>query len=373
MSLAWPKDPALLVTNEPRLHALVIGVSHYPHLAGGGGPPIIHDMEIGQVTTPKPTAMAVVDWLVNNYNNQACPLGSVELLLSEPPVSASGSPFEPATMTNIETAFKNWENRCSANADNVTFFYFCGHGLALDNQYLLPENFGDPANPSLWRNCIDFDGMRVGMRSCQAQTQLFFVDACRATPYAMLYHLNVDGISLISATTNDSVRCSASFYATTEGSKAYGLPNQPTFFCQALIQCLEGLAGTNAHGKWVVSSYSLTNALGEVLEHFGREYEQPLSCSTNVSGLALIHELNHALVIASIKCSTKKASNLAEIRLWRGSEAHESLVGQRKPLIARVGPGEWVVTVAFPGGEYASPTSVPCLMVPPVFEGVDVP
>ena len=104
MSLAYPSDPAAALATEPRLHAFVIGVSDYPHLNGhpNGAATLARDpLGLGQVSTPLPTAQAIVDWLTSRYRHDRCPLGSVEVLLS-----AEG--HEAPTMENFKAAFKRW-------------------------------------------------------------------------------------------------------------------------------------------------------------------------------------------------------------------------------------------------------------------------
>src|SRR5262249_20412560 len=82
MSLIWPATEADIVTNAPRLHALVIAVANYPHLNGGGGAPALEPLGLSQITTPRYTGLAIADWLLTRYQNLNCRLGSVEVLLS---------------------------------------------------------------------------------------------------------------------------------------------------------------------------------------------------------------------------------------------------------------------------------------------------
>jgi hypothetical protein len=377
MSLIWPANPTAVVAKEPRLHALVIGVACYPHLGGGDGTPANDPLGLSQVTTPAYTARAIVDWLTSRYKYAACPLGSIELLLSQEgnvPDEVGAMPNgETATMNAFEQAFGRWRHRCSSNKENIAFFYFCGHGLAKVDQYLLPEDFGDPAIADQWRNCINFDAMRAGMRSCKAQTQLFFVDACRETPFGLLSQINVSGQSLNSASFSDSVRCSAAYYATTDGRQAFGPPGGATYFSHALIDCLDGLAATNSQGKWQVNTYSLSAALGQVMHHLAEHEGLALDCNPNVSGFAVIHEPGQASVLTSIECSSDEATAAAEIELRRAGAMYRATVGDPKPLQCKVPPGDWEVQVRFPGGQFRSPPPLACVLMPPVFEGVDVP
>jgi hypothetical protein len=377
MSLIFPEVEAGIVKDQPRLHALVIGVADYPHLLDGSGALARDPLNLGQITTSRHTALRVAEWLMTNYKNPAKPLGSVELLLSpsEEVRNSVGAPVrvEPGTQSNIEQAFKRWRERCSANAENTAFFYFCGHGLQKDEQFLLPQDFGDPNEGSLWRNCINFDATRVGMRSCKAQTQVFFVDACRETPFGVLDKLNVQGQILCDAQFGDKVKCSAAYYATTQGKQAFGPGDGITYFCRAVLKCLDGLASVSSMNKWVVTTYSLAKSLGEVMEHYAEKYNEPLDCNPDVSGQGIVNVPGVGSVIASIQCSSNEANNAAEIELRKNGVSHKVALSEAKPLIREVEPGDWEVEVTFPGGGYPAQPPIRCVLMPAVFEGVDVP
>jgi hypothetical protein len=378
MSLIWPDKPEDVVSDKPRLHALVIGVGRYRHLNGGPGPLAADPLGLSQVTTPPITAKKITDWLLEKYVSADCPLGSVELLLSpeEEIVRPDGQKkqTDPATFERIEPAFNQWEKRCSKHQDNKAFFYFCGHGLNKGTQFILPEDFGDPFWADPWRNNIDFDAMRVGMRSCKAQTQFFFIDACRETPFGLLDQINVTGQSLIKAKFSDSVACSAAYYATTEGKAAFGPEKDVTYFGQAVIKCLEGAGSSNVGGSWIVDTYSLSKALGDLMQHLGRKHKLALACNPVPSGMGKISEPAAPFVIASIRCKNEPmADPAAEIVMQRGQDTRTSAPGQEKPMIEEVAPGDWDFKVAFPGGQFAGPISKTYTLLPPVFEGISVP
>ena len=374
MTLLIPKAEAEVVTDKPRLHAFVIGVSDYPHLLNGSKALANDPLNLGQVTTPHHTALRITKWLSEEYTCANKPLGSIEFVFSpSPQVAAGPDVVERATFANIDAAFKRWVKRCSAHKDNTAFFYFCGHGLAKDEQFLLAEDFKDPAELDEWRNCINFDAMRVGMKSSKAQTQVFFVDACRETPFGMLSDVEVSGQKLITSKIGDNVKCSAAYYATTEGKQAYGPADEPTYFGRAVISCLNGLASGNSDGKWVVDSYSLSKSLGQVMHHYAEKYGQPLDFNPNVSGLGVFNEPGKARVIARIKCNSEEANAVAEIELRRNGVCHKLGVGDAKPLVEEVEPGDWEIIVKFPGGQFASPAPLSRTLLPALFEGVDVP
>ena len=375
MSLIWPASETDVVTSAPRLHAFIIGVGDYPHLGGGSGAPAVDALGLSQVTTPRFTAPAIAQWLLGSYVNTACPLGSIELLVSPATtIPVNGAPIQAAaaTMNGVRAAFTQWFNRCGKRADNVTLFYFCGHGLARVNQYLLPEDFGDPAIPNRWQNCMDFDGLKVGMRSCAAQTQFFFVDACRETPFGVLTQLQVQGDPLVTSTFSDTVACSSAYYATTQGRQAFGPDNDVTYFGRAPLSCLKGVAAASKFGKWVVDTYSLSNALGQTMAAMARQHKLPLACNPDVAGMAPIHEPKGPRVLASVECTSDAANLAAEIVLRNGAVTIQSLAGEPKPLIEEVDAGDWDIEVRFPGGQFP-PFTAREPLTPPVFAGVPVP
>jgi hypothetical protein len=264
--------------------------------------------------------------------------------------------------------------RCSAQTTNVALFYFCGHGLNKTEQFLLPEDFGDPGMLDRWQNNINFDKMRVGMRSCKAKTQLFFVDACRETPFGMLDQVDVTGDRLISSGFADSVDVSAVYYAAMQGKQAYGPDNDVTYFGQAVLKCLNGTAAKNPNGEWIVTTASLGGTLPDMMSYLGKKHKLVLTCTPMPEGIGVeIHKPAKACVIASVACKNQPgADSLAEIVMKRKATVFTSKVGENKPLEVEVEPGDWTIEINFPGGEFPAGT-LDRTLTPPIFEGVPVP
>lgn len=377
MSLYYPDPQTPIDLANPGLHALVIGVADYPHLVGGKGPLAKNPLGLNKITTPLHTAKRFLEWLDLKYCNPARPLKSIEALVSPSPqwVNSQGyaATLESATADHIEQAFNRWLARCSAHPDNIALLYFCGHGLMKTDQYLLAEDFGDPAWASDWRNCIDFDSTRLGMASCKAQTQIFFIDACRETPYGMLNSVNVSGRNLANATYAQKVRCSATYYSTTPGNRAFGPAAGPTYFCETLIDCLDGYSGVKNMGQIVVDTHSLGNALGKVMAQNAIRYREPLSCHPSVAGLEIIHHPKQSSVLAALRCSSDIADNAANIELRQGASSFVSPMGQSKPLFQAVPPGNWDVVLTFPTGAFPAQPTFTDYFDPPVYVGVNLP
>ena len=64
------------------MYAVIVGVSHYPHLSGGAGPPAVNSFDLGQLFTSARTARAVFDWLRTEYRRGGQEPVWCQLLLS---------------------------------------------------------------------------------------------------------------------------------------------------------------------------------------------------------------------------------------------------------------------------------------------------
>ena len=104
--LFWSRAAA---ADEACVHALVIGVSQYDHLAGGSGPlttsPLLGG--IGQLSAAATSAARVATWLRDNFTYPEVNLGSVRLLASPSPGEVplpGGFIPRPATYDEVKNA-----------------------------------------------------------------------------------------------------------------------------------------------------------------------------------------------------------------------------------------------------------------------------
>lgn len=356
MSLFWPHAVA---DDGPRLHALVVGVGAYPHLNGGGRTPTPALSTLGQLASPVPTALHVARWLAGDYTNDACPLGSVDLLLSpaqdvERP-DGTTMPVEAATLQALENAAERWFTRCDSHEDNIAFLYFSGHGLQgnpNNNQLLLPADVGEStANP--WRNLVDFDGTRLGMRKCKADTQLFFIDACNEYSTDTLGQLDVSGQALVSGGDfGDRVRTVATYRAARAGRQAFAPTGGGlTYFAQVLFEALRGIGATLSRETETpeINTYYLGGVLDD-LKHdlFDPETADRLSWDPHPEGArAVIHQPPAALVRTTLRCDPETRELDAAFRLARGMEEYRSPRGDHRPWVHEVRPGDWTAEATF--------------------------
>ena len=150
-------------------HALVIGVGEYPWLDGGKQPRFAHFEGMGQLSSPPVSARAFAEWLLSptGYHNPACPLASLDLLVSDAstdqfaPPGGTSTTIQRARFADVAAAITAWFQR-GDHADDLLLFFYCGHGVARGlNMTLLPEDYGSlQTPPQMSLNvAIDFDGL----------------------------------------------------------------------------------------------------------------------------------------------------------------------------------------------------------------------
>ena len=351
MSLYWPADKGDVVTDGPRLHAFVIGVGDYDHLGLNVAKPANLLNGIADLTITTPAARRVARWLETEYNNPACPLGSIELLLSpgETLNRADNTTVqvEKATMAAIQGAFKDWYQRCNEHEGNIAFFYFAGHGINTISQFLLPADFGNPDEPDDWENCIDGTGLQSGMAKCKAKTQLFFFDACRDAPISALTSKNPHGKPLVTANFGDQADVSADYLAASEGRKAYGRDGEETYFCKALMMCLDGAAARKAGPKWSIDTAMLGTALAAVVDILAKKENQPLSCDCPAQKPVPLHFPRKAQVLLKVDSNDPQRSAEADIEVHQGQIVYRSQPGEARPWTESVDPGDTRVEIRY--------------------------
>jgi hypothetical protein len=355
-----------------RTHAFVIGIGAYPHIAAGTLPGLGLNARLSQLTSPPASAKKVVDWLRGNANNLKAPLGSIELLLSptETVIDETGTPVAvaDATMTNITQAFGRWDRLCHNDRGNVALFYFCGHGIAREDQVLLASDFGDPLLGNVWSNAIDFSSTHVGMSACNAETQLYFIDACRETPMSVLEQLRINATSLKSGTFRASNRDAPIYWAATPGTQGMGIAGQPSFFSEAMVDALNGVAAVNMGGGWEVTTASLGNGIKFRMAELAQEHGLPIESRTGGEvGMTPIHGPADVQVRVNLDCSPVAARAGVEMVVQNLTSNGPSLSLRPVPHRTQVPPGMYELRAQFsPAGGF-EPSNKSVLIVPPGF------
>jgi Caspase domain len=268
-----------MLGKQPGLHALVVGISNYPHLPGGDWQTAPESFGLAQLTMAARTAHLIYRWLAESYNNPVAPLATCRLLLSPSPTEIEKEPeladlTLPPTLDNFLRAAAEWRRDASSDARDVSLLYLVGHSFERGSadQILLLEDFGNSIGATL-RNSVSISSIFNGMlpsstRDQIARTQLYFVDTARSRPPRRLEELGWTSTLVFDAELSGiDDRNAPIFYATAPGRLAYGFPADQTLFSKALMRCLNGAAGRlQPPDKWCVTTISLIDALPTVTQ-----------------------------------------------------------------------------------------------------------
>lgn len=272
---ATMSDPASLIFKDNRpadavgVHAVVIGVGHYAHLPGGSSHRFADHEGMVQLSSPPRSAEHIAKWLLDTYHDdQSMPLRSMHMLVSKKGAAQKfhhkhcpESEIASATLGNIKKAARDWFRRSDENAQNLLLFYFCGHGISAGMQHtLLSTDFGEDTLAP-FENAVNFTDFHLGMGRCKAQSQVYFVDACRSISKNLIEQSASFGDSLIPGVTPIVQKTAPVFLSAQPGEKAMGLPREPSAFAQALPLAFKGGAWDKVDGEWVVCTSMLRRAL----------------------------------------------------------------------------------------------------------------
>jgi hypothetical protein len=261
----------------PGMHALVIGVGGYAHLADGTGTEIDDPLQygnLGQLTSPPRSAFAFANWLrESNRDSWKAPLATIDVLISsapnDPEPAGSGLTFQDATIDGIRGAFGDWKRRCGSDPDNIAMFYFCGHGLQSEEQILLASDFGRFAD-SHFTGAFAFDSTRSGFLQCPPKTQCFFIDACREVTPGVVEDLGgATAQPLMKPQAYKPRRCEhdLTLQASAPFELAFAPRDDVSYFTTALIHALEGGAAmTDEYGDWVIRTDGVTTCIDQLLQ-----------------------------------------------------------------------------------------------------------
>ena len=345
----------------PRTHALVIGIGGYDHLKGGAGvplPDLLQYGNLGQLTSPSRSALAVADALQSQVLDWQVPLGTVDLLLAsapeDPDPSGVGAQFERATRSAIQAAFDAWWDRCNANRENVAFFYVAGHGVEGLNQVVLASDFGRSANQP-WQYAFDVEDTRRALTANRAQTQIFLVDACREITTSNIEVPNAPAPALRAPTMRQPDNCvyQLTIMATSRNHKAYGAARRSSYFAKALVAGLTGGAGVKRDGEWWITTGKLAERFYPLMEMVGADtnVQKPIPIAPRTFRLARLRSAPPAKL--QFACSPDEATLVADLA-WQQGALDPQCRPQRSPeaWTVDVEPGLCFVSATFTGREY---------------------
>ncbi|WP_410689087.1 hypothetical protein [Citrobacter braakii] len=342
----------------PKTHAFVIGVGNYPFAQAGQG--VEADLRaVPALPSAADSAKLVCDWLLDNKDRLAAPLATLDVLVSDPPVTSNRYPWAPevpvdsATVANVAARGLAWYQRLCVQPGDVAFFYCCGHGASHLQQ---PVVFLEDLNRDLtnvWSH-INLGQLSYSLQKNQDISAAFlFSDACgefipkfelrqQAQPCLFYPEPNLFAVRRNQV----SLLCAAS-----ERQLAYEGPDlagSHLKFGRFTQTCLKGLSGSSARysrARWGVNSTNLQSDLKALrriyFEHWGdKEPFDPYSAITPSDLIPIVYPENFELPLVVITDPPERMPYYD----FAISERNEPTPPWLKNNATR-GPGPWKTTV----------------------------
>lgn len=270
-------NPSPAAPGTPQTRALIVGAGRYPHAQNEtAARPKLNNLE-----SVGPSIWTFVERLLKDWKNHLeGPLASVDLLLSEPAHAGgsawpgygvqgevvAGTVIDEPTLTNIDTALT--ASLSGAGTQDHFLFLCCGHGFWKTKSFFIPSDFGASVN-NPWASVIDLDGFRLGLSQKQPRFQWLFFDCCRDLPDTVLSTLSPIGNPLLQANAEELVKanrfgdlCLFGLSSAAAGRQAFGIPGQPSRFCEMLMEALDGTGAiSKRNGRWHVDDRGIMDAI----------------------------------------------------------------------------------------------------------------
>jgi Caspase domain len=291
MTTLWESGDA--TETGPAVHALVLGVGGYDWLYGGRrhvprrrGDKLSRKMR--QLTSPPASARAFCSVLQDRLSKHSGPpLGSIEAVISEahgPSDTHLGA--GRANLADVQEAFGTWYDRCDSHPENIALFFFCGHGVQLgahgDHALLLQDTGQDPHH--YFQNAIDIGHTIRNMRANRASIQCYFIDACRDSHDLDLDYETLNATPLGESRVRDREPEQLVVLSTSAGAAAYGDPDRPTVFTQAVLRALFSPQASNSDDDWHVTTTSIGPAVNGLMRWPGLSADVPAEQQCLITG-----------------------------------------------------------------------------------------
>lgn len=351
----------------PGLHVLLVGVSAYPYLIDGDRP-CANPRGLAQIDCAAGTVQAMFDWLTRAGDKLGHPLRTCRLLASPSSAEVLTAPglarALPATMDNLGEAVRAWRADAAGDRAGATLFYFAGHGvqrtrgdsLLLLSEFLAP---GAMLAHTVDLSCI-YDGMGEPDFPDIAQTQYYFVDACRTDLPGVQALADRSAPALWDVTLGGGdERVAPIFHAAGSGRLAYGstLPGGVSAFGTDLLACLDGggaerIRGADGRSRWEVTIGTLARSLpllvkdandarGRRLRSFGIDKWTDMDATITVLPDA-------PTVECVLRISPTGAENCASVDLTLGANPYHFTAPLQNPHPFQAAAGGYVLRASVP-------------------------
>lgn len=279
MALVIDRRPEL--AGQDGIHVLIVGVSDYVNLPDIDDPTSEPKWFLNKLSSAAISAFTTFEWI--RQSPLRLPLKTVRLLLSPsaaelaavpalaamPDIAAGGA--RRATRAAFDADALEWRNDANANSNDMTIFYFAGHGMQRgpEEGVLLLEDFLAPGPPLA--KAFEIGDIRNGMAPSDqlpniALTQFYFIDACLSRPETQKKYVNPQVPNVFGAVLNGVDRREAPMlFSTVDGALALGRQGQPSHFAEALKMALDVAAedpdDSQGPTLWPITSLTIKNAL----------------------------------------------------------------------------------------------------------------
>lgn len=286
-------------SEDPGLHALIIGVSTYEFFEGGSERSKIQNDDAGsqkikdpfgyaQLQGPARTAARIAQLLIERKAELNPRLQTCRLLLSpdaneKTELNDQKLPYGSARLQDVQKALLEWHGDAKKRPDNATFFFFSGHGIqqSVGSSFLLLQDL--LAGPQPLDHALDFNNIYNGMRnggdqSEMARTQIYCIDACRNSVSDLQAFEDLAAAQPFTVFRSGSDDRNAPIYfGASPGRNTFSLqPHDATVFGGHFLSCFGGTSADKIQvgnkRRWAVTIGGLAEGLSKLSQRFNRAH-----------------------------------------------------------------------------------------------------
>jgi Caspase domain len=251
---------------EPRIHALVIGVSQYQK------PRSLQTQPLPPLHGPALAASRFAKYLINEFRDpEQRTLGTLRLLVSplrkeradlrkERPELRLHSPA--ATTRAVGRALQDWADDCDRNRQNLAIFYIAGHGLVLGKRASMVF-LGDALQQgNRYQGSISLETVADVMADCSAKDNIYVYDCCavrKLKTMGLVGAISLDPDRFLEDENPEKPRRETAVFITAAriGTSAYAIGEDGTLLSRGLLGLFRGHTGDDA----------LLRTAGEIFEN----------------------------------------------------------------------------------------------------------